>query len=538
MKTIFNRKYNWLFALFMCLIFITSRVNASVSDTLDVITADASFSYTGGDGRKLSQLGRHAYSFGRIRFSNPSTVVNLVNLTPPSISPPNCSSININLGSFDLISLDEAVAILRRVASEALTYGFGLALQSMCSPCWTSMKTLQAQLERLNLANRDTCTMVKSFIDEKTNNGDVFNVGGMLCDGEASVFGDDAYVCNLEDTGAATFIADRWDGFVNAVTSLGQDPDAKFLYGNVVAESFSKSQGLVAIPDSLFPSSLSTLILGMPTSEPATTPAHPGISPTEAAMNFFGYYKVGLNDDNEKVQSGYMVPQVKTLSSLLSSDLECPNGKCRQILQCQDVSATNPSTGNRYDLPCGTDTKTPADYSAAIASYAADTSCTDKAQKVTLPEIMRCFVQGAFTKLQSGNIASLTPLQQKIIKASPPSVIRAFSIGTDADKSVLMKAMDAEVTEYLANMMLYNYVTDLAQMTTLFLNAGEKEMSVSKTQVTEIYEEIDKKLREAGQLKVEAEAALANMTNGSDYNRIVDKYSKSMSRQITSNLNK
>lgn len=538
MKTIFKQKYKWLFALLLCSIFFISRVNASVSDTLDVITADASFSYTGGDGRKLSQLGRHAYSFGRIRFSNPSTVVNLVNLTPPSISPPNCSSININLGSFDLISLDEAIAILRRVASEALTYGFGLALQSMCSPCWTSMKTLQSQLERLNLANRDTCTMVKSFIDEKTTNGDVFNVGGMLCDGEASVFGDDAYVCNLEDTGAATFIADKWTGFVDWVDSVGGDANAKFLYGNVVAETFSKSQGVAAIPDSLFPSSLSTLILGLPTTDPATTPPHPGISPTEAAMNFFGYYTISPEDDNEKVESHYIGPQVKSLTSLLSSDLECTGGKCRQLLQCKDVSASNPATGNEYDLPCGSDMKTPPDYSAAIADYNADTSCSDKAEKVTLPEIMRCYVQGSFKKLQDGEIATLTDLQQKIIKASPPSVIRAFSIGTEADKSTLMKAMDEEVTEYLSNMMIYNYVTDLAQMTTLFLNTGQKEMSVSTNQVTQIYDEIDRKLEEANQLKELAEASLAKMKNGAAYNKIVDKYSKSMSRQITSNLNK
>lgn len=538
MNVISKLKFKWLIASIVSYPLLVTSAQASVSDTLDVITADASFSYTGGDGRKLSQLGRHAYSFGRIRFSNPSTIVNLVNLTPPSISPPNCSSININLGSFDIISLDEAVAILRRVASEALTYGFGLALQSMCSPCWTSMKTLQSQLERLNLANRGTCTMVKSFIDEKTDNGDVFNVGGMLCDGEASVFGDDAYVCNLEDSGAATFIADRWEGFVDTVTSLGGDPDAKFLYGNVVAETFSKSQGLTAIPDSLFPSSLSTMILGEPTVEPATTPAHPGISPTEAAMNFFGYYRNAPDKNNEKVESKYIVPQVTSLSSLLSADLDCSNGKCRQIQQCEDVSATNPASGNVYELPCGSDTKTPPDYSAAIAAYNADTSCTDKAQKVTLPEIMRCYVQGAFTKLQNGEIATLTDLQQKIIKASPPSVIRAFSIGTEADKNALMKAMDAEVTEYLANMMIYNYVTDLAQMTTLFLNTGEKEMSVSRSQVTEIYDEIDKKLQEANQLKKLAEASLTTMKNGTEYNKIVDKYSKSMSRQITSNLNK
>ena len=116
------------YALSMAMLVFSQGAFADVSGTLDNITENATFTYTGGDGRKLSQIGRHAYSFGRIRFSNTTSAVNVVNLTPPSITPPNCSSININLGSFDVISLDEAVAILRRIASEALTYGFGLAL--------------------------------------------------------------------------------------------------------------------------------------------------------------------------------------------------------------------------------------------------------------------------------------------------------------------------------------------------------------------------------------------------------------------------
>ena len=49
---------------------------ATVSDTLDSLTANATFTYTGGDGKKLDQIGRHAFSFGRIRFSTPSQTVN------------------------------------------------------------------------------------------------------------------------------------------------------------------------------------------------------------------------------------------------------------------------------------------------------------------------------------------------------------------------------------------------------------------------------------------------------------------------------
>lgn len=527
-----------LLSLALGLLSISLNSSASVSDTMDDITADATFTYTGGDGRKLSQIGRHAYTFGRIRFTNPTDTVNLVNLTPPNISAPNCSSININLGSFDVISMDEAVAILRRIASEALTYGFGLALQSMCSPCWTAMKTLQTQLERLNLANRNTCTMVKSFINEKTEDGDVFDLRRYVCQGESDTTGSDPYSCGLENSALAKTVASTWESFVTTVESKGGDPQAKFLYGNVVAESFSKMQGVTAIPDAIFPSEISELILGAPAVDPVTDPTHSGISVTEAAMNLFGYYYVGPNDDEGEISSGYVDPPVETLEKLLDGKLnDCDGANCRKLLQCADYEVTSQESGTTYKLSCSGGSTTQPNYAAAVTAYVNDNQCTAKVSEVSLTEVVRCIVEGAYRKVESGDTANLTTLQQKIIQASPTEVIRVISIGEPKDKGTLFKLMGDNLGEYLTYSMIYNYVTDLAQATNLLLNQGKKELGIGGNQVSQIFEEIDRKLEQAEKIKKKSDEALANLEQSEMYANLIKAYSKSLSRQVTSNLN-
>ena len=509
---------------------------ATVSDTLDSLTANATFTYTGGDGKKLDQIGRHAFSFGRIRFSTPSQTVNLVNLTPPSISPPNCSSININLGSFDIISLDEALSILRRIASEALTYGFGLALQSMCSPCWSSMKTLQNQLERLNLANRNTCTMVRSFIDEKTDNGALFNIHDKLCKGEASLLGDDEYMCGLVDSSTAESVADGYDSFISFITASGGDPDASFVYGNVIADVFSKMQTNVTLPDTAFPSEISMLILGTPTVDPTNSPTHAGISPTEAAMNMFGYFQVGSNSSEEKAKSGWQESQVENITSLIESKIEeCDGPTCRMLYQCNDVSVTG-SSGNTTTFACGSHTLTRPSYAAVIAEYDAipDELCSDKADEPTLPEILRCQVQSGYKRLTDGAYTDLTPLQQKTIQATPAPIIRALAIGTEQDEATVLKLMSDNLSQYLTYNLLYTYVKDLAQVTSTLLQKAEDEMSLDKSYVAEIREEIQNKLDQADDLRSTADEYLATLTEKAEYGQIIDKYGSSLSSQVSS----
>ena len=410
--------------------------------------------------------------------------------------------------------------------------GYGMSLIS------TAMKTLQTQLERLNLANRNTCTMVKSFIDEKTDNGKVFDLRRYICQGEANQTGDDPYNCGLEDSSLATTIADGWDTFITTVEAMAGDPDAKFMYGNVVAEAFLKTQGIAAIPDSVFPSDLSTLILGSPTVDNPTTPAHTGISVTEASMNLFGYYYVGPVDDNENATSGYVPSPIPSLDKIIETKIvNCEGANCHKLLQCNDVTVTGTS-GNTHTLACGGHVETEASYADTIALYNAETTCTDKEAEPNLVEVLRCFVQGAYTKLEQGDYTNLTSLQQKIIQASPVEVIRAYSIGTDQDKGALTKIMGGHLSKYLAYSMLNNYVADLAQLTTFLLEKGNKEIAIEDSQVRQIHQEIRVKLEQASILKQKADENLAELMKSVEYVNIIERYSKSMSRQVSDHLTK
>lgn len=518
---------------------ISMNVSASASDTLDNLTANATFNYTGGDGKKLSQIGRHAYTFGRIRFSNPTTAVNLVNLTAPSISPPNCNSININLGSFDIISLDEAVSILRRIASEALTYGFGLALQSMCSPCWTAMKTLQTQLERLNLANRNTCTMVKSFIDEKTDNGQLFNVFGDMCKGSSDTTGDDPYICQLGDASKSSFIGDAWSKLITAIEANGGDADRTFLYGNVTAEAFQKAQSAAAIPDSVFPSVISTFLLGTPTVDPTNNIPQPGISVTEASMNLFGYWGQGPDDaGDEVIKQKYQRPTVTHLGTLLTNRISgCDGEDCRKIMQCQDTSITG-SDGVAHDLNCGTVSYTAPDYSALKTEYEAIDLCSDLDENPNIPEVLRCLVHAGYAHLANGTPENLTPLQQKIIQASPVSVIRVMSLGNVQERNEMLGLMSTHLSEYLANQFLYNYVEDLGQLTKRLLDKGQEELDIKESMLVDTRQEIETKVNQAMQFKVYADMHLAELQKTTTYIELTKKYATSMSAKMSGIANK
>jgi hypothetical protein len=85
--------------------------------------------------------------------------------------------------------------------------------------------------------------------------------------------------------------------------------------------------------------------------------------------------------------------------------------------------------------------------------------------------------------------------------------------------------------------MIYNYVTDLAQATNLLLNQGKKELGIGGNQVSQIFEEIDRKLEQAEKIKKKSDEALANLEQSEMYANLIKAYSKSLSRQVTSNLN-
>lgn len=527
----------------LCLIFTALSIghsapaSADASATLDSLVAGATFNYTGGDHRKLDQIGRHAVSFGRLRYFNPTNPVNVVNLTPPSIGAPNCSSININLGAFDIISLDEAVAILRRVANEALTYGFGLALQSMCSPCWSGMQTLRDQLNRFNQSNRNSCQIMKNMVDNVTDKGGVFKLHDKLCDSGSLASGDDSYLCKLADGTKPDPISDGINTLYNWLDALGEDKSAVFTLGNVLKWGFDTISAGGAMPQNVFSQDLTRLILGVPDTEQPKQ-----YQMAEAAMNFFGYYIIGSDDDTDgnpgesTIKSGYIDPPITTLSKIVTDPIDCSaSSSCSKIFVCKDATIN----GTTYQCMSHTDVE--KNFQAVITEYRqahTNGNCADEATNPTLIDVLNCEVQATFTKLIDTGDLNLSPLQRNIVQASPPAVVRAFALGKDHEKNILESALADSLGRFLTYDLVATYVSDLASFTSASLTLIERETEVDPQKLDEIKDAIKDKLEQNEKIRDKARDALNELKKHTEFQNVLAEYQNSLSNQVTTIINK
>ena len=94
--------------------------------------------------------------------------------------------------------------------------------------------------------------------------------------------------------------------------------------------------------------------------------------------------------------------------------------------------------------------------------------------------------------------------------------------------------MSDNLSQYLTYNLLYTYVKDLAQVTSTLLQKAEDEMSLDKSYVAEIREEIQNKLDQADDLRSTADEYLATLTEKAEYGQIIDKYGSSLSSQVSS----
>jgi hypothetical protein len=80
--------------------------------------------------------------FARNRILN----TNLVNIVPPSFEA-GCGGIDVFAGSFSFVSRGQLTQLIRAIASNAASYAFKLALDSMCQNCGQVMDSLQTKFQ-------------------------------------------------------------------------------------------------------------------------------------------------------------------------------------------------------------------------------------------------------------------------------------------------------------------------------------------------------------------------------------------------------
>ena len=107
---------------------------------------------------------RGGLTLGRITARTGVTSPNLINFQPPSIQG-GCNGIDLYGGSFSFINKDEMVQALRQIASNAVSYGFTLALQSVCPSCMQQMEALRDRVDDINGMVRDSCHWATTLVD-------------------------------------------------------------------------------------------------------------------------------------------------------------------------------------------------------------------------------------------------------------------------------------------------------------------------------------------------------------------------------------
>lgn len=103
------------------------------------------------------------YSGGSMFMRTPVRTYNIASFTPPSWNA-GCGGIDLFAGGFSFINKEQFVALLRNIGSNALAYGFKLAIQNLCPTCDGVMQALQATAQAINRQNIDSCEAAKGIV--------------------------------------------------------------------------------------------------------------------------------------------------------------------------------------------------------------------------------------------------------------------------------------------------------------------------------------------------------------------------------------
>ncbi len=104
------------------------------------------------------------YTGGSLFMRMPKRTYNIASGTPPSWNA-GCGGIDLFMGGFSFINKEQFVGMLRNIGSNALGYGFKLAIQNLCPTCDNVMQALQATAQQVNRLNIDSCEAAKGIVN-------------------------------------------------------------------------------------------------------------------------------------------------------------------------------------------------------------------------------------------------------------------------------------------------------------------------------------------------------------------------------------
>ena len=483
-----------------------------IGDQLDAMIATGAFNYEPYANVTLSQVGRHAFSLPRMRFNVPTSSINLIQWSPPSIDT-SCSSVSLNLGNFSFISLDEAISALRSIAAQSLTYGFGQAVQALCQPCWAGMKDLQNVLQAFNKHSQNTCFWAEQAVTALAGDEGFAKAEDYMCGQIGKVFGDDKLDCKGISDNIST-ATQRWIG---ELEGIGIDTDKAFVEGNSVYESFARVIGNPANFDTAIPTVSSRLFFG------------DDLNAAEVAMTFLGTEIAGKINDADEGKGGPRFPLIKNYMDLLTVDHNLcepgdPHPKCLQFYQCNDAV----TSANGFE--CMQVNTVPVRL-----NLIGDVDCPQLVTNETLENYLNCHVDDLITKMERGNMgvggANLSTVQLMLLAHLTFAEQSVFYIGTEPHKEALTEIVREHFTKFLATSVLHDYLVTVRDSSLSILNQAQKIENMEEHLIG-AYSNLTLMQEQISQIAEQRNEQMEGLRDNETWASIVEKYSTSTAAMV------
>lgn len=146
----------------MAATFCVNANAASMEDVFDDLNSRAS------NPAVIKSQTMNYYHGGSLATVAPVRSYNLLSASAPTVSA-GCGGIDLHMGGFSHISKQQFVAMMRNIGSNALGYGFKIALQNICPTCENVMTSLQNVADEMNKFNLNSCQAAKGLVHATAN---------------------------------------------------------------------------------------------------------------------------------------------------------------------------------------------------------------------------------------------------------------------------------------------------------------------------------------------------------------------------------
>lgn len=241
-----------LTALVTAIAFVTTSYGMSMQELFDNVNANGNVN----NPAVLQGQTMNLYTGGGMFMRMPKRTYQLVTMTPPRFSA-GCGGIDLYMGGFGFINKDQFVAMLRNIGSNALGYGFKLAIQNLCPTCDNVMQALQATAQQINRLNIDSCEAAKGMV-----NASVSDSWSGAKQNLAKGFGVDNNIYeNISEAWSQVGKDEsRTNDTLNQVANANPEVKDKMPTGNVVWKALKKVDGITDEHRMILMSMIGTMI--------------------------------------------------------------------------------------------------------------------------------------------------------------------------------------------------------------------------------------------------------------------------------------